>query len=194
MNLGRQSITNGTTKIIFPYNAIDLGDDEMFIEWMESGEPTADVFSVEDAADVTLLVKTVSESKNIQTGVVAGSADLTGQPAVVSTLDVTPEPLTDAFITGFQFTIGETDYVASITGDEIAVELPFETDLSDLDPIVTISNRATIVQVVEEDEEEVEIPLATEEVDFTNPVTLLVTAQDGETETEYTVTVTAAAE
>jgi hypothetical protein len=62
---------------------------------------------------------------------------------------------------------------------EISVTMPGDTDLQTLKPEITISELATIS------------PDSEEEVDFTNPVTYVVTAEDESTET-YVVTVTLA--
>lgn len=148
---------------------------------MEGGDACGDVFAVPDEGDQELLLDIVTDELNVAVGVVAGSADLLSQPSVTTTEDQTPAPSSDAYINSFIVTIAETDYIASITGDEIALELPNGTDLEDVDPTVIISNKATID------------PAITTGMDFSSPVVLTVTAEDGETETEYTVTLTEAA-
>lgn len=69
-------------------------------------------------------------------------------------------------ILSFRFT--NPDVAADIRSDgRIEAEMPYGTDLTNLTPIITISDKATIS------------PISGEPVDFTNPVTYTVTAEDG---------------
>ena len=69
-------------------------------------------------------------------------------------------------ILSFQFL--NPDVTADIRSDgRIEAEMPYGTDLSNLTPIITISDKSTIS------------PMSGEAMDFTNPVTYTVTAEDG---------------
>ena len=69
-------------------------------------------------------------------------------------------------ILSFRFT--NPDVAADIRSEgRIEAEMPYGTDLTNLTPIITISDKATIS------------PISGEPVDFTNPVTYTVTAEDG---------------
>ncbi|MBQ4358196.1 MAG: DUF5018 domain-containing protein, partial [Paludibacteraceae bacterium] len=78
---------------------------------------------------------------------------------------------TEALITSFK--IGELS--ATIDGDQITLHLPKGTDLTNLEPIVGISNGAT---------------LTPDTRDFSNPVVYTVTSEDGINSKEYTATIT----
>jgi len=67
---------------------------------------------------------------------------------------------------------------ATIDGTDVALEVPFGTDVTALDPAFTISPGATAD------------PVSGTERDFTSPQTYTVTAEDGVTGKTYTVTVT----
>lgn len=84
----------------------------------------------------------------------------------------------EANITSFK--IG--DAVGVITDTAIAVEVPYGTDVTKLKPTIVISKDATVS------------PKSGTQKDFTNPVSYVVTAEDGTTKQTYTVTVTVAAE
>lgn len=68
---------------------------------------------------------------------------------------------------------------ATISGTNITAELPNGTDVTALKPTITISKDATVS------------PKSKVAQDFTNPVSYVVTAEDGTTKT-YTVTITVA--
>lgn len=178
MLLGRSAFQNGVLKNIYPTAALQIGDDEMFLQWMEGETLAGDVFTVADPADVTRIL-TVNTDSDIEVTCLSGGSGFTFQPSVQSSSDETPSPNTDAFITSFKFNISATDYVASITDDEIAVTLPNGTVVTSLTPIATISSEATVDP-------------AFAAADFTNPRTYTVTAEDGTTDKVYTVTVTVA--
>jgi len=67
---------------------------------------------------------------------------------------------------------------AAITGTDVAWLVPFGSDVASLTPALTLSPLATV------------LPTNRATVDFTAPVKYTVTAQDGTTTQEYTVTVT----
>ena len=73
-----------------------------------------------------------------------------------------------------KFTVGE--WKAVIDGNQIVLRLPKGTDLTNLEPIVGISDGAT---------------LSPDTRDFSNPVVYTVTSEDGINSKEYTATVTA---
>jgi hypothetical protein len=74
----------------------------------------------------------------------------------------------------------DNDITGTIDGTEIAANVPYGTDVTALVPTVTIAEGASVV------------PASGEAKDFTDPVTYTVTAPDGETAAEYTVTVSIA--
>ena len=78
-------------------------------------------------------------------------------------------------ITGFS--IG-TQISSSITGTNIAVLMPSDANLTVLTPTITLSVNATVS------------PASAVSQDFTNPVPYTVTAEDGVSQTVYSVTVT----
>ena len=82
----------------------------------------------------------------------------------------------EAKITSFK--IGNVAGV--ITDTAIAVEVPYGTDVTQLKPTIVVSKDATVS------------PKSGAKKDFTNPVSYVVTAEDGTTTTTYTVTVTVA--
>lgn len=179
MKLGRQAIPPTGVKFIYPHQAVEVVEgEEVYLGWMEGAEEHGDVFIVGDEADLTALLTIGSSEQNIQVGVLAGSNDMQGQCSVVSTENITPATLTDAFITSFSVDIGETTYDGVIKGTDITLYLPLGTDVSDLTPAVTISNRAT------SDPADPEVS-----TDFSTPETYTITAEDGTTENEYTVSV-----
>jgi len=69
---------------------------------------------------------------------------------------------------------------ATISGTTITAEVPNGTDVTKLKPTITISKDATVS------------PASGAETDFTDPVSYVVTAEDGTTKKTYTVTITVA--
>jgi hypothetical protein len=69
---------------------------------------------------------------------------------------------------------------ATISGTSITAEVPNGTDVTKLKPTITISKDATVS------------PKSGAEKDFTDPVSYVVTAEDGTTTKTYTVTITVA--
>jgi len=92
---------------------------------------------------------------------------------------VTTEAATGALITAFG--IGAAVGVIDNEAGTIAIEVPFETVVTALEPVITVSAGATVD------------PASAEATDFTSPVTYIVTPEIGNTK-EYVVTVTVAAE
>ncbi len=82
----------------------------------------------------------------------------------------------DADITKFVV----ADVEATISDTTITAEVPNGTDVTKLKPIITISKNATVS------------PVSDAETDFTDPVSYVVTAEDGTTKKTYTVTITVA--
>jgi len=80
----------------------------------------------------------------------------------------------DALITEFKINNVE----GKIVGNSISIELPENTVLTSLTPVITISDKATID------------PLSGKALNFSSPVKYTVTAEDGVTKSEYTVTAT----
>ena len=74
----------------------------------------------------------------------------------------------------------DNDITGTIEGTEVTANVPYGTDVTALVPTVTVADGATVV------------PASGEAQDFTDPVTYTVTAADGETTAEYTVTVSVA--
>lgn len=71
---------------------------------------------------------------------------------------------------------------ATISGTDITAEVPHGTDVTKLKPTITVSKDATVS------------PKSGAQKDFTDPVSYVVTAEDGTTKKTYTVTITVAAE
>ncbi len=94
---------------------------------------------------------------------------------------VTHAPNTEALITGFSIAgqVGET--VINGNDGTIAVLMPYGSDLTSLTPTIELSANATVV------------PASGVEQNFTLPVIYTVTAEDGHTTKEYTITVNHAA-
>lgn len=69
---------------------------------------------------------------------------------------------------------------ATISGTSITAEVPNGTDVTKLKPTITISKDATVS------------PKSGAQKDFTDPVSYVVTAEDGTTKKTYTVTITVA--
>jgi hypothetical protein len=76
------------------------------------------------------------------------------------------------------FSFANPPATGTITGTNIAISVPFGTDLTNIVPTIGISEKATIS------------PASGLARNFSSPVTYIVTAEDGVTETVYTVTVT----
>ena len=86
--------------------------------------------------------------------------------AILMVLSSCQKKSSEKEILSFQF--ANPDVTADICSDgRIEAEMPYGTDLTNLTPIITISDKATIS------------PLSGEPMDFTNPVTYTVTAEDG---------------
>ncbi|MGG9972831.1 beta strand repeat-containing protein, partial [Ferruginibacter sp. SUN002] len=88
------------------------------------------------------------------------------------TVNVTTALSSEANISAFTIS-GQIS--SNISGDNISVTMPYGTNLTALTPSITVSAAATYAP--------------TGAVDFTNPVVFTVTAQDGVTTHDYTVTV-----
>ena len=91
---------------------------------------------------------------------------------------VEPTPSSEADITSFTI----NDVVGEITDNDIAIEMPFGTDVTELIPTIVISAGASVE------------PASGVKQDFTEAVGYTVTAEDGTTTKLYTVTVTVAEE
>lgn len=108
------------------------------------------------------------------------ATDSTGQvTSYVFTIEVLPSTATDILTYSIP-----TAYDVVISDEDHTVEMmvPLGTDVSKLTPIFTVSEGATAS------------PESGVEDDFTNPVTVTVTAEDEETTQDWTVTVTIAGE
>ncbi|MFH1319798.1 MAG: S8 family serine peptidase [Bacteroidota bacterium] len=104
-------------------------------------------------------------------------SDAAGNPAVevTRTVNVNPVPLaSDKDITSFSFPEG----VGVITGTNIAITVPFETNVTALVPTISLSGGTVS-------------PLSGIANNFTTPQTYIVTAENGSTQT-YTIIVTIA--
>lgn len=96
----------------------------------------------------------------------------------VTTSSCKKEPQLSNQASILSFSFANPPVTATITGTNIALSVPFGTDLTSLVPTITISEKATIS------------PASGLARNFSSPVTYIVTAEDGITETAYTVTVT----
>jgi hypothetical protein len=92
------------------------------------------------------------------------------------TVTVEVEPSTGRAITAFVFESFEPGIAGTIGDGEIAVTVPYGTDVTSLAPTITVSAGASVS------------PASGAAQDFTSPVTYTVTAED-ESTAEYTVTV-----
>lgn len=86
----------------------------------------------------------------------------------------------EANITNFVFGTLNPPVTATISGTNVTAQVPFGTDVTALQPTIGISTGAKIS------------PASGLARDFTNPVSYTVTAKDGTTTRDYTVTVTIA--
>ena len=101
------------------------------------------------------------------------------------TINLVRQSNSQAVMESFVFEANENsgiqeDIQASILGDSVALTVPHATDVSGLIPTISLSQGAEIS------------PLSGISQDFTERVTYYVTAQDGQTTREYTVTVSEA--
>ena len=88
-----------------------------------------------------------------------------------------PEPLSsEANINSFVFADLDPAVTATVSGTNITATVPYDVDVTALNPTITVSENATIA------------PASGVARDFSQPVTYTVTAEDG-TEVTYTVTV-----
>ncbi|MFZ4561157.1 MAG: DUF4623 domain-containing protein [Saprospiraceae bacterium] len=87
------------------------------------------------------------------------------------------EPVLSSEASILSFSFANPSATGTISSTSIAVEVPFGTDVTKLSPTITVSDRATIS------------PASGLTRDFSNPVTYIVTAEDGVSEKSYTVTV-----
>lgn len=98
--------------------------------------------------------------------------------AMITTSSCQKEPQLSNQASILSFSFANPPVTATITGTNIALSVPFGTDLTNLAPTISISEKATIS------------PASGLPRNFSSPVTYIVTAEDGVTETAYTVTVT----
>ncbi len=93
------------------------------------------------------------------------------------TVTVAAAPSSDAGIITFGIDGQTGEAVIDTVNHTVSVEMPFGTDVTALAPTLEVSAGATVV------------PASGEPQDFSNPVTYTVTAEDGTTTVEWTVTV-----
>jgi len=94
----------------------------------------------------------------------------------------TPYAETGTDIVGFSFTSQTNAATINATTHTVAIEVAYTADITSLTPTITLSYGATV------------IPTSGVARDFTNPVPYTVTAEDGVTYQEWTVTVTQGAD
>lgn len=110
------------------------------------------------------------------------ATDSTGQYVEHTfTIEVTAAPSTEAKILTYSIPTG-SEAVIDDEASTISIEMPYGTSLAALTPTFTLSAGATAS------------PASGVEDDFTNPVTVTITAEDGVTTQAWTVTVEIAAE
>lgn len=130
-----------------------------------------------------------------ESGLITGETDETGE---VTFTIVATDSLGQVVEKAYTTTIGALSTANAITeftipnqtgsstinagAHTVAVTMPFGTNVTALAPTITLSAGATVS------------PLSGAATDFTNPVIYTVTAEDGETTQDWTVTVTVAAE
>ena len=95
------------------------------------------------------------------------------------TVTIAAAPSTDAAILAFSIPNQMSDAVIDAANHTVAVVMPYGTDVTALTPALEVSAGASVT------------PAAGEAQDFTNPVVYTVTAEDGTTTADWTVTVTA---
>lgn len=150
---------------------------------------TAITAMVPFGTDVTALEPTVTISQEATVSPASGQAQDFSSPV---TYTVTAEDGSEATytvtvnvtagssekeLTTFIFESLDPDVAGVITGNDVAVDVPFGTDVSALAPTITLSDLASVA------------PASGVEQDFSSPVDYTVTAQDGSTNV-YQVTVT----
>ena len=92
----------------------------------------------------------------------------------LSSCEKEPELSSDAFITNFSV----SGVTGTISGTSITADVPYGTDVKNLAPSISISPGATLT------------PASGLARDFTSPVSYTVTAEDGQTTSVYSVTIT----
>jgi hypothetical protein len=112
----------------------------------------------------------IEEEKEV--AIVETTSPTDGQPLV----DTTNSQSSTKLITLFNFSSLEAVGVIDQTNYTIKLDVPFDTDLTNLTPTINVSANATIS------------PLSEASQDFTNPVSYVVTAEDG-TSQNYVATV-----
>lgn len=90
-------------------------------------------------------------------------------------------PNTETDITAFTFTEQTGDATIDEENHTVSIEVAYGTDITSLSPSITLSSAASVS------------PNTGVAQNFTNPVTYTVTAEDGTTDQDWTVTVTVAA-
>lgn len=150
---------------------------------------TAITAMVPFGTDVTALEPTVTISQEATVSPASGQAQDFSSPV---TYTVTAEDGSEATytvtvnvtagssekeLTTFIFESLDPDVAGVITGNDVAVDVPFGTDVSALAPTITLSDLASVA------------PASGVEQDFSSPVDYTVTAQDGSTNV-YQVAVT----
>ncbi|MFM1878389.1 MAG: hypothetical protein RLZZ241_1255, partial [Bacteroidota bacterium] len=93
---------------------------------------------------------------------------------LLSSCEKDPELSNEALITNFSF----GGVTATISGNTITASVPYGTDITNVAPQIAVSAGATIT------------PASGLARDFSSPLTYTVTAEDGQTTTTFTVTIT----
>ncbi len=149
---------------------------------------------VEFGTEVSALVPTITLSEGATSNPASGAAQdftnpvtyvVTAQDGTTTqdwTVSVTVAPNTETDILTFILAERTGDAVISTIGHTVVVEVAFGTEVSALVPTFTLSEGAT------------SNPASGVAQDFTNPVTYVVTAEDGTTSQEWIVTVTIGSE
>lgn len=133
-------------------------------------------FSISDSASVSPASGVAVDFTNPVIYTITAHDGITTQDwTVIVTIQ---DPSTETEITEFTIPEGRGDAVISSANHTIAVNVPFGTDVTALVPGISISENASVD------------PASGAAADFTNPVVYTVTAEDGTTEQDWTVTVT----
>lgn len=174
-----------TETYILSFSLADQASDAI----IDAGAHTISI-SVVHGTDQTTLSPTITVSEGASISPESGTAqDLSETTTYTVTAEngsttqnwsitVTEAPNTATDI--LTFVLDEQIRAAIINVDlhTVSIEVSVNTDLSLLSPEITVSERATIT------------PTSQETLDFSNPVSYIITAEDGQTQQEWIVTVT----
>jgi hypothetical protein len=198
---GTNQLENGTTNAtcdvpftIGQYKSGDENDIVTFVLAEQTGDATIDVdehtvdIEVMFGTDVTTLTPTITVSTGATINPASGDGQDFTNPVTYSvtsyngdgqewTVTVTVAENDENDITSFTLTEETGAATINDVAHTVEIEVEYGTDVTALTPTIEVSENATI------------FPLSGDEVDFTNPVTYTVTAENDDAQA-WTVTVT----